>query len=115
MVGVDVRTTVGLWNVTTRTELATLKGHTDDIREMAFSPDSKTLVTTAKTRPTCGMWYTNSGNDPGGTHGIVYSVAFAPDGRTVATGSQTRRRACGIYSPEKHWASSRGPRVISVT
>ena len=40
-----------LWDVRTRKELATLKGHTGDVYSVAFAPDGKTLATGRRTRP----------------------------------------------------------------
>ena len=36
--------TIRLWDVATRTSTATLTGHTNGVRSVAFSPDGKTLV-----------------------------------------------------------------------
>jgi WD40 repeat protein len=35
---------VKLWNVATRQELATLKGHTNIVESLASSPDGRTLA-----------------------------------------------------------------------
>jgi WD40 repeat protein len=36
--------TVKLWDVQTRREMATLKGHAEGVNSVAFSPDGKTLA-----------------------------------------------------------------------
>ena len=54
--------TVHLWNVNTGTFRIRLKGHTDKIRDMAFSPDSKRLITASRDR-TMRLWNANTGTE----------------------------------------------------
>src|SRR5207249_11796917 len=41
-------TTVILWNLATKTKIATLEGHTGAVRSVAFAPDGKALVSGAE-------------------------------------------------------------------
>ena len=86
---------IKLWDVRTRQEIGTLKGHTDQINTLAFSPDGDLLAS--------GSGYHGSGDrtvrlwDVGrrallATFGVrgafgVWSVAFSPDGNTLAWGA----------------------------
>ena len=54
--------TVHLWDVDTGTLRTGLKGHTDKIRDMAFSPDSTRLITASRDR-TMRLWNVNTGTE----------------------------------------------------
>ena len=79
-----------LWDVTTRKELATLKGPGYEVPSpLAFAPDGKTLATGSEDR-TAKLWDITTGKELATLKGhtdYVSSVAFAPDGKTLATGS----------------------------
>jgi WD40 repeat protein/serine/threonine protein kinase len=86
-----------LWNLTTR-EGIILRHHSDQVRVVAFSPDSLTLLTGSDDN-TAQLWrtadHTRIGEalrhtmrpDPNTLKG-VRAAAFSPDGRTVVTGSE---------------------------
>lgn len=54
--------TVHLWDVNTGTLRTGMKGHTDKIRDMAFSPDSTRLITASRDR-TMRLWNVNTGTE----------------------------------------------------
>ncbi len=70
----------------------TLSGHTDQVLEVAFSPDGM-RVATASLDGTAKVWDTVSGQvllTLGGHSAGVTGVAFSPDGSRLATASQDK-------------------------
>jgi WD40 repeat protein len=66
-----------------------LKGHTDAIRGVAFSPDGRIAVSCSQDN-SLRLWDVESGQEIRkllGHTGKVYRVAFSPDGRTVLSGA----------------------------
>ncbi len=70
-----------------------LTGHTDSVRELAFSPDGRTLATGSRDN-TVILWDMASHRQVGppltGHTDWVSSVAFSRDGRTLAAGSDDK-------------------------
>ena len=82
----DSTSTIKLWDIATRTNIATLEGHDwNRVESVAFSPDGSTLASGAGT---VKLWdiatRTNIATLEG--HWGVSSVAFSPDGSTLASG-----------------------------
>src|SRR5947209_19877902 len=66
-----------------------LKGHTDRVWGVAFSPDGKTVLTGSLDR-TARVWDAVTGQEKAkleGHTGSVTWLAFSPDGERVLTGS----------------------------
>src|ERR1700676_1143729 len=67
----------------------TLKGHTDIVSSVAFSPDGKTLASGSRDN-TIKLWDVQQGKERATLSGHtnkVSSVAYSPDGKTMASGS----------------------------
>jgi WD40 repeat protein len=76
-------------------ERATLKGHTDWVEAVAFSPDGKTLVSYAGGGKEVYLWDAGTGESKR-TWKVgagLSALALAADGRTVATGSGEGRES----------------------
>ncbi len=87
-----VASSVGIWlyDAATFQEIALIKGHTDAVRSVAFSPDGQTLASGSRDE-TIQLWDTRIGRHlrtlAGHTDGVL-SVAFSPNGQTLASGSR---------------------------
>jgi sugar lactone lactonase YvrE len=86
----------------------TLKGHTEMVKSVAFSPDGQSLVS-ASHDETVKVWDLRRGREMltlKGHHGPVSSVAFSPDGQRVA--------AAGHQLPVKVWDARTGQERLSL-
>jgi WD40 repeat protein len=79
-----------LWNIATKNEHATLKGHTGPV-QVRFSPDGKMLATGSPKDPFVKLWDVATGKRlaalTGHTAGIA-SLHFSPDGQILAAACQ---------------------------
>ena len=80
--------TVRLWDVSTRTLVALLTGHSGNVRSVVFSPVGG-LLATASTDGAVRLWDLPSGRQRGELQpglGPLYTLAFSPDGNLLAIG-----------------------------
>ncbi|KAK3346887.1 hypothetical protein B0T25DRAFT_462128 [Lasiosphaeria hispida] len=71
------------------THQQTLKGHSDNVMAVVFSPDGKTLASGSADK-TIRLWDMATGTHQQTLEGhsdYVWAVAFSPDGKTLASGS----------------------------
>ena len=75
------------------TDLLTLRGHTDAVNGVAYSPDG-TRLASASSDGTVQVWDAITGQEVlpplRGHTGVVYAVAYSPDGRTLASASHDK-------------------------
>ncbi len=82
---------VKVWDPSTGRELYQLRGHTDMVNSVAFSPDGRRL-TTGSEDGTIKLWDTATGDEVFTLrgHDRVICVAFSPDGRRIVSGSSDK-------------------------
>ena len=83
--------TVKVWDAATGQETLTLKGHTDQVASVAFSPDGKRLASASCGRDGEGVGRRDRAGNPhpqGAHRALVSSVAFSPDGKRLASASE---------------------------
>ena len=85
LVSADDRTTLSSCGTPTPSSTGTLRGHTDDLQDLAFGRDGE--VVTASWDGTAKIWDAESGRELAtlrGHTGAVMGVAVSPDGRSLS-------------------------------
>ena len=93
--GSDPDPPIHLWELASGQEVATLEGHKESTRGLAFSPDGRLLASCSggyrsSNDQTVRIWDVATGRELRrfqGHLGAVNAVAFTPDGRSVVSGS----------------------------
>src|SRR5262249_3844269 len=84
--------TVKVWDAQTGQEALTLKGHTDPVRSVCFSPDGKRLAS-ASNDETVKVWDVQTGQEAVTLRAhtrMVRSVGFTPCGKRLASASDDK-------------------------
>jgi WD40 repeat protein len=102
---------LGVWELPEGRICGWLEGHTDNVYDIACSPDGTRIATAG--RDTLRIWSTQTYEEIVQLRGhtsFVWSVAFSPDGTTLASGSGDRTvRLWGTRSPVERAAHSVAP------
>jgi dipeptidyl aminopeptidase/acylaminoacyl peptidase len=97
--------TAKIWNVKDGKATQELKGHTDIVDSVAFSPDGKVLATGSADK-SVRLWNPADGKETKnlGTHpGSVYAVVFSPDGKLLASAGGDNSSKTGKEHVVKLW------------
>ena len=91
--------TAKVWDAKSGRELLTLRGHSEPLDGVAFSPDGKRLATASGDK-TAKVWDAESGKELLTLRhsGPVDGVAFSPDGKRLATASESEDRSVQVYA-----------------
>lgn len=102
---VAVASSIGIWfydAADLKAEPRLVRGHTDEVTQIAFSPDGALLVSGSTDR-TGGVWDVAKGERKltlEGHESTVTSVAFSPDGTLIATGGASGDNEVRLWDAE---------------
>jgi WD40 repeat protein len=86
----------------------TLRGHSERVWSVAFSPDGMRIVSSSSVDPTIKVWDAVSGDEVLTLHGDgpAMGVAFSPDGKRIISG--------GMAGTVKVWDSATGAELMTL-
>src|SRR5215471_12176759 len=91
---------IAICDSSTGAEEMLLKGHTDWVRSICFSPDGKRLASASQDHAV-KLWSTENGKELStfaGHENKVLAVAFSPDGTRIASGSYSEENNLRVWS-----------------
>lgn len=105
---------IRLWDLTTSSEPRTLKGHTDNINKIVFSPAGARVLASASSDQTIKLWDSVTGGlirELPKQTGALISVEFSPDGKFLAGGGPGGVKVWEVGSGRELALPTQQPRV----
>ena len=104
--------TLLLWDVATRQEKTAIHDHTNEVEDISFSPDGKTLASGKGDQVL--FWDINTQQQTGSLNSdglSVSSIVFSPDGKTLVTGNERNTVLVWDLTTESQEAIIKVPRL----